>query len=104
MAPATADWTVYQIKAAVIAKGLTLKGISEGARLDPTACSVALRRRWLAAEQAIANALGIKPETIWPSRYSAAMGDPECRVGRPSRTVRRVRTAVSGATASEPVR
>lgn len=27
---------------------------------------------WLAAEQIVATALGVKPEQIWPSRYSEA--------------------------------
>jgi Ner family transcriptional regulator len=100
MAPATANWTANQIKARLIEKGFTLKGISVAAGLDPTAASVALRRRWRAAEKAIADALDVPPETIWPSRYDAQQGD-DTWPGSPSRTERRARTAARRAPRSE---
>ena len=78
MAPATSDWALNQIRARVMEKGLTLKGISVDAGLHPDACSKALRIRWRDAERAIANALDVPPEEIWPSRYSTSREDRVC--------------------------
>lgn len=64
------DWLPYRIKARIERSGLTLSQISLNAGLNRAACSAALRRRFPAAELAIANALGLKVQYIWPSRYT----------------------------------
>ncbi len=51
-------------------KGTSLRKLAAENDLYPTALSVALQRPWLKAEGIIANAIGIKPEKIWPSRYA----------------------------------
>lgn len=64
------DWSTQKIKGELTLRGRTLADVSRSARLDRTAGSIALKRRWPKAEKAIADALGVQPETIWPSRYS----------------------------------
>lgn len=63
------DWSPSRIKAAIVAKGMTMRQISEDAGLDQSAVSVAIRRPWRRGEAAIAKAIGVSPATIWPSRY-----------------------------------
>ncbi|XEY16396.1 helix-turn-helix domain-containing protein (plasmid) [Azospirillum sp. HJ39] len=103
MARATADWSAATIKARVIEKGLTLTAISVAAGLRPDACSVALRRRWRAAEQAIAKALDVPPETIWPSR-DAIRRDRTCLSGRISAPAPFAQSAEPDAGLSNPTR
>lgn len=52
-------------------KGLALVGVSRTAELPDHAARHALRYPYPAAEAAIAKALGVKPQTIWPHRYDA---------------------------------
>lgn len=68
--PASQDWHKSDIKAALEKRGLNLKGlaITNGYR-SVDAVNQALFRPYPKAERIIAKALGIKPETIWPSRY-----------------------------------
>lgn len=68
--PATQDWHKSDIKAALEKKGLTLKGlsISNGYR-SVDAAAQALQRPYPKMERILAKAIGVKPETIWPSRY-----------------------------------
>ncbi|QCG92334.1 hypothetical protein E6C72_31505 (plasmid) [Azospirillum sp. TSH100] len=96
MAAATADWPRASIKARVIESGKTLREISVDAGLHPQAASIALRRPWRAAQEAVAAAIGERPETIWPSRYSAEVKEEECENGTNHRT-RCARIAAPGA-------
>lgn len=68
--PAPQDWHKEDIKAAVRKRGTTLKGLalSHGYR-SVDACSQALQRPYPKMERIIAAAIGVPPETIWPSRY-----------------------------------
>lgn len=68
--PASQDWHKSDIKAALEKRGLNLKGlaITNGYR-SVDAVNQALFRPYPKAERIIATALGIAPETIWPSRY-----------------------------------
>ncbi len=68
--PASQDWHKSDIKAALEKRGLNLKGlaITNGYR-SVDAVNQALFRPYPKAERIIAKALGITPETIWPSRY-----------------------------------
>ncbi|MGY0794281.1 helix-turn-helix domain-containing protein, partial [Azospirillum argentinense] len=81
--------------------GLTLKGISLKAGLHESAAKVALQRPWAAAQQAIADALNLSPEEIWPSRYSAQQ-EGLCAT-KPLRMGQTARSAARAAQASERI-
>jgi Ner family transcriptional regulator len=68
--PTPKDWNKEDIKAAVWKTGTTMKGLAlaNGYRAVDSV-NQALFRPYPKAERIIANAIGEKPETIWPSRY-----------------------------------
>lgn len=66
------DWPPEKVRAEIILRGLTMVGISKAAGLNPAAASSALRRPFRQAEKAIADAMGMEPFEIWPSRYPYA--------------------------------
>ncbi|MCC8459694.1 helix-turn-helix transcriptional regulator [Photorhabdus aegyptia] len=63
------DWHPADIIAALRKKGTSLAAISREAGLASSTLSNALQRPWHKGETIIANALGQKPDEIWPSRY-----------------------------------
>jgi len=63
------DWHPADIKAALEKAGWSLRGLSEHHGYYPTALSSALRSRYPKAQGLIAEAIGVDPEVIWPSRY-----------------------------------
>jgi Ner family transcriptional regulator len=63
------DWHPADVQAALKKRGLSLAGLSAANGYHATAAGKALRRRWPALEVLIADALGIPPHEIWPSRY-----------------------------------
>lgn len=63
------DWHVEDIKCALRKKRITLRSLSIQAGLSPTTLNNVLRVPYPKAERIIADALGEKPENIWPSRY-----------------------------------
>lgn len=63
------DWHVEDIKCALRKKRITLTALSIGAGLAPCTLNNALRVSYPKAERIIANALGLEPQDIWPSRY-----------------------------------
>ena len=63
------DMHRIDIVAALHKKNLTLKELSLNAGLKAKTLSNALYRPWPKGEEIIANALGMNPEEIWPSRY-----------------------------------
>lgn len=67
---AAQDWTKAAIRYAVHARGLTFKGLAlaHGYR-SVDAVAQALHRPYPKVERIIAEALGERPEAIWPSRY-----------------------------------
>ena len=67
----TGDWHPEQIKAAVRMRGPSLDALSRNHGYERSACRYALRRPWPAVEKIIADALGLSPQAIWPSRYDA---------------------------------
>jgi Ner family transcriptional regulator len=71
----SADWHPADVLAALKKRGQSLAGLSVANGYHPTAAGKALKQPWPAMELLLANALGLTPQTIWPSRY-----DPE---GRP---------------------
>lgn len=65
-----ADMHPADIKAALAKRGITLSRIAFDAGLtDPTSLSACFRRPMPASEKRIADALGVEPATIWPTRY-----------------------------------
>lgn len=65
------DWHPAYIKAALHEKGITFKALalSHGLK-DSSSMSAALVRSLPANERRIAEALGLHPKDIWPSRYN----------------------------------
>lgn len=64
------DWHKADIVAAVHKAGWTLKGLSlHHGYSNKNSLSCALQRKWPKAERLIAEAIGIEPQAIWPSRY-----------------------------------
>ena len=61
------DWHPADIKASLEKRGFSLRALA--AMWGYTHIQKALREPWLAAEAVIAQAIGVPPETIWPSRY-----------------------------------
>lgn len=64
------DWHPADIKAALHKRGITLAGIAKAHGLtDSTSLSSCFNRSYPLNEKRIADALGIHPKEIWPSRY-----------------------------------
>ncbi|WP_334470628.1 helix-turn-helix domain-containing protein [Arsenophonus sp. PmNCSU2021_1] len=63
------DWHRQHIVAAVHVKGLTLRQLSMRAGLKPDSLKNVLDRPCKKYERIIAQAIGVAPEEIWPSRY-----------------------------------
>lgn len=63
------DWHPADIIAGLRKKGTTLAAVSRKAGLSSSTLANALTRRWPKGERLIAEALGVTPEQIWPSRY-----------------------------------
>lgn len=66
------DWHPADISASLKKRGLTLAGLSITNGYHSTAAGKALKRPWRAMEVIVAEAIGVAPEMIWPSRYSGA--------------------------------
>ena len=64
-------WDRFSIKAEVQRRGESLTGLAIDAGLEESACRVALVRRNIRGEQAIAAFLGVPVEDLWPDRYKA---------------------------------
>ncbi|MBW7982796.1 helix-turn-helix domain-containing protein [Enterobacillus tribolii] len=63
------DWHTADIIAALHKRKMTLSGLSRQAGLSSSTLSNVLLRPWPKGEWLIADALGIHPSLIWPSRY-----------------------------------
>lgn len=63
------DWHPADIVAGLRKKGTSLAAVSRKAKLASSTLANALTRPWPRGEKLIADALGISPEIIWPSRY-----------------------------------
>ncbi|HCL5074340.1 TPA: helix-turn-helix domain-containing protein [Salmonella enterica] len=63
------DWHSADIIAALKKRGTSLSALSRQAGLASSTLANALNRRWPKGERLIAEALGVTPEHIWPSRY-----------------------------------
>ncbi|MDF7667112.1 helix-turn-helix transcriptional regulator [Orbaceae bacterium ESL0727] len=81
------DWHQADIIAALKKKGTTLARLSRQSGLSSSTLSNALVRPWTKGEIIIANALGVDPEKIWPSRYiNFDTKQPKKRVLREKKT------------------
>lgn len=68
--PALKDWHKEDIKAALRKNGTNMNDLArKNGYRDFSAIRQALQHAYPKAERIIAAALGIPPETIWPSRY-----------------------------------
>lgn len=63
------DWHPADIIAGLRKRGTSLAALSRQAGLASSTLANALNRRWPKGERLIAEALGVPPEQIWPSRY-----------------------------------
>ncbi|EOX8515234.1 helix-turn-helix domain-containing protein [Salmonella enterica] len=63
------DWHSADIIAGLKKRGTSLSALSRQAGLASSMLANALIRHWPKGERLIAEALGIAPEHIWPSRY-----------------------------------
>ncbi|CNK95642.1 helix-turn-helix domain-containing protein [Yersinia alsatica] len=63
------DWHRADIVAALHKRGLTLSQLSRDQGLAARTLNNAFERHYPRAENLIAQALGVTPEEIWPSRY-----------------------------------
>lgn len=63
------DWHPADIIAGLKKKGTSLAAVSRRAGLASSTLANALIRHWPKGERLIAEALGVAPEQIWPSRY-----------------------------------
>ncbi|WP_245615857.1 helix-turn-helix domain-containing protein [Andreprevotia chitinilytica] len=63
------DWHPADIIAALHKRGTTISKLAHSHGVDPSGLSLALRRSFPKGEQRIADALGMHPKDIWPSRY-----------------------------------
>ncbi len=79
-APAS-DWHPADVLAALKKRGRTLAGLSTAHGYHPTAAGKALKAPWPALEAIIAREIGLAPQEIWPSRYTAD-GQPVVRARR----------------------
>ncbi|MCD1597899.1 helix-turn-helix domain-containing protein [Rheinheimera aquimaris] len=81
---ADTDWHNANIIAQLkIKTGKSLRQLSEECGLSPKTLGQALQRPYPKAERIIAAAIGVDPQTIWPSRYNSE-GQSSRRKGKRS--------------------
>lgn len=91
------DWHRADIVAAVRKAGWSLRQLSIHHAYKGGGLSSALARQWPRAERTIADALGVEPWDIWPSRYDDE--HQPIRAYSKSSTPRRGRNENAGAAA-----
>ena len=77
------DWTRDQVLAELAKAGWSLRRLALHHGIGPSTLQQVLYRPYPRGEQRIAEALGLKPEQIWKSRYDDN-GEPNRPMGRPS--------------------
>lgn len=68
------DWHRADIIASLRKKGTTLAALSRASGYSPSTLQNALERKWPRGEKIIAEALGLEPSEIWPTRYDEEHG------------------------------
>jgi Ner family transcriptional regulator len=66
----TTDWLWDEVLAALHSEGLTLHALAKRHQVHVQAISCAQHKNSATTEARIAEALGILPQQIWPSRYN----------------------------------
>lgn len=79
--PVRHDWHSADIKAELEKAGWSLRRLSVARGLAPQSLQKALHAPWPRAEALIADALGLRPRDLWPTRYHV---DGTPKRGRPS--------------------
>lgn len=70
--PAPKDWHPADIKAALTKAGWSINQLGHHhGYTSKSALAAVLRHPWPKAEGLIADAIGVQPQAIWPSRYNA---------------------------------
>lgn len=65
------DWHPARVKMELHMRGITLSGLAEAHGLTSSSTlSAALSRSYPLNEKRIADAIGVHPKVIWPSRYN----------------------------------
>ena len=64
------DWPAARIRYELALRGISLAGLSRDNGFHDSAAGRALRVSWPEMERIIAQALGVEPKTMWPSRYT----------------------------------
>jgi Ner family transcriptional regulator len=88
--PACEGWDKYDIIASLWRRGTSLQRLSREHGYCRSAMARALQHPWPRAERIIAEALGVPPQQIWPSRYHP---DGRPKSGRGERGLGDPRTA-----------
>ena len=76
------DWHKADILAALKKKNISLASLSRSHGLSSSTLANALSRDWPRGELIIANAIGVQPHEIWPSRYYDQNGFMKIRAVR----------------------
>ncbi|EIC13972.1 helix-turn-helix transcriptional regulator [Kingella kingae] len=63
------DWHRAEIKCELEKKGISLAKLSRANGLNGDTLRNVFSRKWPKGEKIVADAIGVKPEEIWPSRY-----------------------------------
>lgn len=63
------DWTRAEITYELKRRGTNIEKLSREAGLADKTLRNALEKKWPKGEKIIADAIGVRPEAIWPSRY-----------------------------------
>lgn len=70
--PVAQDWHPADVKAALHKKGITLAALAEAYGLNSSSTlSSVFTRSYPLNEKRIADAIGVHPKVIWPTRYHA---------------------------------
>ena len=76
VAPESLDWHRADIIAALKKQGWSIRALAAQVNVHPTTLYSALVKPYPKSEQVIADALGMRPEQIWPQRYAARKFQP----------------------------
>ena len=77
--PELLDWHRADIIAALKKQGWSIRALAAQANVHPSTLYGALVKPYPKSERVIADALGLKPEQIWPQRYAARNFHPVLR-------------------------
>jgi len=72
------DWSPNYIKYRLAEAGMSLSRLSRINRYAATSAAQVFHMPWPAMQKLIAEAIGVTPQTIWPSRYNED-GTPKAR-------------------------